>query len=61
VLANLDDHRFDHNYGKFDITKVTTEILKEKIKADLLGNDSRVIEKFLYKATANKIVELQPT
>lgn len=60
MLANLDDHRFDHNYGNFDITKVTTEILKDKIKADLLGNDSKVIEKFLKKEIA-KNVELQPT
>jgi hypothetical protein len=41
--------KFNHNFGNFDITKVTDKILKEKIKADLLGNDSNVIEQHLLK------------
>jgi hypothetical protein len=39
----MDEYKFDHNFGNFDITRVTTEVIREKIKADLLGNDSNVI------------------
>ncbi len=37
------ENKFDHNFGNLDITNLTTEVIREKIKADLLGNDSNVI------------------
>lgn len=43
TIHEMEDNRFNHDFGDFDITKIPEELLKDQIKAELLANNTNVI------------------
>jgi hypothetical protein len=39
-----EDPGFDHDFGHFDINKVPTELIQEKLKLELLGDTTDIIK-----------------